>query len=123
MKTNPSLTAAVAVLLVGLLSTTVFAETTSDESASLAASRKQIEKDRLYPRMDCLQFVPEDKDVETISFAVREIHSETCGGDPDTAPVVDRYRVNRRTNELEWYDVLNDEFLPYAEALKAKKPN
>jgi hypothetical protein len=54
--------------------------------------------------------------VETayVQFALREKHDAKCGGDPGVAPIVDRYRVHRSDNHLEWYDVVKDVWLPYS---------
>jgi hypothetical protein len=53
----------------------------------------QAAQDKLYPNPACLTFAFEQLDVATFDIAVREKQDEPCGGDPGTAPVIDRYRV------------------------------
>jgi hypothetical protein len=45
---------------------------------------------------------------------LHEKHNAKCGGDPETNPVVDRYRVRRASGEIELYDAVNDRWNPYA---------
>lgn len=41
-------------------------------------------------------------------FAIREIHEDSCGGDPYTSPITDRYRVNPDNGEIQlWNPAVN----------------
>jgi len=60
------------------------------------ALRVKVRSERLYSswaKEQCLSFYPEHCDSTLVEVAIRELHSEQCGGDPNTAPVVDRFRV------------------------------
>lgn len=77
--------------------------------------------------MECILFFTEDHNTENhnpkqLTFALREKHDDKCGGDPQLAPTInDRYRINRLSKKIEWYDVIEDEFRPYSEAVKSRK--
>jgi len=45
--------------------------------------------------------------------AIREVHREGSPGDPNTAPVVDRFRIYSRLGEILWWHPLYGEFVPY----------
>lgn len=45
-----------------------------------------------------------------VDITVRERHTEENGGDPATAPVVDRFRVYLLSNEILWVDPLTGEY-------------
>ncbi len=49
--------------------------------------------------------------------AIREVHREGGPGDPDTAPIVDRFRIYSWTGEMLWWHPLYGEFVPYRELL------
>lgn len=49
--------------------------------------------------------------------AIREVHREGGPGDPNTAPIVDRFRIYPCTGELLWWHPLFGEFMPYRELL------
>lgn len=80
---------------------------------------RTIERDGVYTswtRIECLSFLIESRRSAWFEFAVREKHGGGCVGDPDTAPIVDRFRVMRSTGKLLWYDVVEDAYVPYARA-------
>lgn len=62
---------------------------------------------------DCLDFVIEETTDSHVDIAIRENHEGGCPGDPDTAPVVDRFRVVRATKEVLWYEFPEDEYVAY----------
>jgi hypothetical protein len=83
----------------------------------------QIRKDKLYAgwtSLSCLSFMTEVKTKDHFDFAIHEKHGGKCPGDPNTAPIVDRFRVNRLTGKILWYDVTAGEFLPYGAVLKTR---
>ena len=55
--------------------------------------------------------------------AIREVHREGGSGDPDTAPIVDRFRIYSFTGEILWWQPLCGEFVPYRELLAFKDLN
>lgn len=83
------------------------------ELIAIDALREKLKAERLYEpwaKEQCLGFYPEHCDAEKVDVAVRELHSAECGGDPATGPVVDRFRVHRKSKKIERYNVANDEY-------------
>ncbi len=48
-------------------------------------------------------------------IAIREVHRPGGVGDPNTAPILDRFRVYSRGGEILWFNRLIGIFLPYSE--------
>ena len=87
-----------------------------NEDVALDLLQSAIKRDHVYEKrisLDCVSFGTEEKTNAFFEFALRENHSPKCGGDPDTAPVVDRYRVYRASGKIEVYDVTADHWKPY----------
>ena len=85
----------------------------------------RIKMDKVYeswaPNLSCLLFLTEEKAKNYFDFAIREKHGDGCPGDPNTAPIVDRFRVNRVTKNIQWYDPVEDELRPYKTMLKLRQ--
>jgi hypothetical protein len=80
----------------------------------------QIKKDKLYDgrsTISCLLFITEEITENYFTFAVHEKHGGECPGAPDTSPKIDSFRIDRINNEIQWYDVLEDGFVPYSTML------
>ncbi|KAF0145872.1 MAG: hypothetical protein FD156_550 [Nitrospirae bacterium] len=93
------------------------------EEQALNILQLRIQKDKLYnswTTMSCLSFIIEEKNKDYFDFAIREKHGGRCPGDPNTAPVVDRFRVNRTTKQIQWYEPTEGELLPYKAVLKSR---
>jgi hypothetical protein len=94
------------------------------ERQSLDILKIQIQKDKLYdswaPNLSCILFFTEKKTKDYFEFALHEKHGRNCSGDPNTSPVVDRFRVNRLTKRIQWYDPVEGELLPYKAVLKTR---
>ena len=89
------------------------------EDVALNLLLQTIKRDHVYDRrisLDCVTFDADETTRIYFEFAVREKHNAKCGGDPDTTPVVDRYRVNRASGKIELYDVALDNWQPYKSA-------
>ncbi|MCK5116629.1 MAG: hypothetical protein KAR44_08510 [Candidatus Aegiribacteria sp.] len=56
-------------------------------------------------------------------IAIREVHRCGGSGDPDTAPIVDRFRIYSNSGEILWWHPLYGEYLPYRELLAFKDLN
>ena len=81
--------------------------------------RDRLVKDRPFSvSPECLSYVTEAATPRHVTIAVRERHGGTCGGDPDTAPVIDRFRVEPASGRIEFLDVVEDEWRAYAEYRK-----
>jgi len=86
------------------------------EDVALKLLLRTLEHDNVYAKrisLDCVTFETEDTTRIYFEFALREKHNAKCGGDPDTNPVIDRYRVNRASGRIEWYDATADNWQSY----------
>ncbi len=71
-------------------------------------------KNRLPPRglsLDCVDLFLETTTPKYFEYAVRERHGGKCGGDPEVAPIVDRFRVPRGKGKIFRYDPVEDRWL------------
>jgi hypothetical protein len=111
---------AVAVVLV----LTVVAQTSPrsqplDEDAALTLLQRTIKHDQVYARrisLDCITYGTEETTGAYFQFVLRENHNARCGGDPQTSPVVDRYRVYRASGKIEWLERIEGNWQSYAPA-------
>jgi hypothetical protein len=67
--------------------------------------------------LDCLTFMnendtPANATADRWEFAAREIHDQRCGGDPDVAPVRDRYQVDASGKVLV-YNAAEADYTPF----------
>ncbi|UKE50088.1 hypothetical protein KCU57_15475 [Xanthomonas translucens] len=103
-----------------------------DATRALDMLQTRLAADHVYADAPCLQYAAEtDADpvaadavaspspstesaAAAIDVAVRENHGDGCPGDPQTAPVRDRYRVER-SGAILWYDVAEGDFVGYAQ--------
>jgi len=87
-----------------------------DEDAALALLVHTLKHDRVYAKrisLDCITYGTEETTDAYFQFALREKHDAKCGGDPETSPVVDRYRVYRRAEKIKWWESTDDKWRPY----------
>lgn len=87
-----------------------------DEDAALALLERTLNHDRVYTHrisLDCITYRTEETTDTYFQFVLREIHNAKCGGDPETSPVVDRYRVYRRSGKIEWLERIEGDWRPY----------
>jgi hypothetical protein len=83
----------------------------------------RIQNDKLYDSwttLSCLSIFIEEKTEKHFDITIREKHEGKCPGDPLTAPIVDRFNVNRLTGKILWYDWDGD-LRPYKALIKWKK--
>lgn len=111
---------------VSLVLTGVFAGAAPQGGAAAeratAALRARIVKDRPFSvSPSCVTYVTEETTSAYVVIAVRERHDARCGGDPDTAPVIDRFRVEGPSGRILVLDVVEDEWIEYALYLKARR--
>ena len=84
-----------------------------DEDAALALLQRALERNQVYEKrisLDCVAFGTEETTKAYFEFVLREIHNAKCGGDPDTSPAVDRYRVYRRSGKIEQREAAEDKW-------------
>lgn len=87
-----------------------------NEDAALNALLHTLQRDHVYDKrisLDCVTFDTENTTRTYFEVALREKHNAKCGGDPETSPVIDRYRVNRASGKIEWYKVTEDRWKAY----------
>ena len=86
------------------------------EDSALNLLLRTLEHDNVYKErisLDCVSFGTEEKTNASFQFVLRENHTAPCGGDPQTSPVVDRYRVYRTSGKIEWLEPVQDKWQPY----------
>jgi hypothetical protein len=74
-----------------------------DEDGALALLERTLKHDGIYTHrisLDCVTYGTEEASDAYFQFVLRENHNAKCGGDPETSPVVDRYRVYRRSGKI-----------------------
>jgi hypothetical protein len=87
-----------------------------DEDAALALLVRTLKDDKVYARrisLDCVTYGTEETTAAYFQFVLRENHTAPCGGDPETSPVVDRYRVYRASGKIEWLEKIEDAWQSY----------
>jgi hypothetical protein len=87
-----------------------------DEEAALNLLERTLKHDRVYAHrisLDCVSYMTEETKKDYFEFVLREKHDAKCGGAPETSPVVDRYRVSRRSGKIQWWEATEDKWLRY----------
>jgi hypothetical protein len=87
-----------------------------DEDAAIAFLQRTLKRDHVYEKrisLDCVAYGTEETTKAYFEFVLREIHNAKCGGDPDTSPAIDRYRVYRRSGKIEQWEAAEDKWHAY----------
>ena len=112
-----------AIAVAVVLALTVVAQTSPrsqlDEDAALTLLQRTINRDHVYARrisLDCITYGTEETTGAYFQFVLRENHNARCGGDPQTSPVVDRYRVYRASGKIEWLERIEGNWQRYSPA-------
>ena len=87
-----------------------------NEDSALALLEQTLKHDGVYAHrisLSCVTYGTQETTVAYFQFVLRENHSARCGGDPETSPVVDRYRVYRKSGKIEWLVRVEDNWQPY----------
>ncbi len=90
-----------------------------DEDAALELLQRTLKRDRVYEKRiswDCISYGTEESTNAYFEFVLREIHNAKCGGDPETSPAIDRYRVYRRSAKIKQWEAAEDKWQPYKPA-------
>lgn len=87
----------------------------AEQQANLDYALQKLAQRGLYGNAEsrrCLQFFYDADDQQAIELSVRELHDEArdCPGDPNTAPIVARYRVARQSDEIAIYQVIEGDY-------------
>ena len=84
-----------------------------NEDAALALLQRTLKRDHVYEKrisLDCIAYGTEETTNAYFEFVLREIHNAKCGGDPETSPAIDRYRVYRRSGKIEQWEAAEDKW-------------
>src|SRR5215471_15743518 len=90
-----------------------------DEDAALRLLVRTLKHDHVYAKrisLACLTYDTEETTDAYFQFALRDKHDAKCGGDPESSPVVDRYRVYRRSGKIERWEAASDTWHAYKDA-------
>ena len=90
-----------------------------DEDAALALLQRTLKRDRVYEKrisLNCIAYGTEETTNAYFEFVLREIHNAKCGGDPETSPAIDRYRVFRHSGKIQHWKAAEDTWQPYKRA-------
>ena len=110
------ITAVIAVVLASAAVTEAAHSRPLDEDAALALLQRTFKRDQVYEKrisLDCVAYGTEETTRAYFQFVLREIHNAKCGGDPDTSPAIDRYRVYRRSGKIEQWEAAEDKWHAY----------
>jgi hypothetical protein len=87
-----------------------------NEDAALALLERNLKRDHVYANrisLDCVTYGTEETTDAYFQFVLRENHNAKCGGDPETSPAVDRYRVYRSSGKIERWEAIEDNWQRY----------
>jgi hypothetical protein len=87
-----------------------------DKDGALALLQRTLKRDRVYEKrisLDCIAYGTEETTNAYFEFVLREIHDAKCGGDAETNPAIDRYRVYRRSGKIEQWEAAEDTWRAY----------
>ena len=117
-------------LLTSIFAFSLFVQTSmvyakvSNEADATNRLMHRINQSQVYApwlKLECISVYTETKTSKFYEFALHEKHGDSCDGDPNTYPVIDRFRVSRISNSILWYDLPNDEYLPFKALIKNRK--
>jgi len=106
-------------ILIGLIAFFWFSNFNSsiDERESLTLLTNTISHDKLYnsfTTFECLSFHNTETTKEYYIFNIHEIHNNDCKGAPNTQPRIDTFKIMRQTENIFYYDILEDAYFPYS---------
>src|SRR5438105_8841697 len=84
-----------------------------DENAALGLLERTLKHDGVYTHrisLDCVGYGTEETTDVYFQFVLRENHNAKCDGDPETSPVIDRYRVYRQSGKIECLERIEDKW-------------
>ena len=87
-----------------------------DEDAASDLLVRTLKQNRVYAKrisLGCIACGSEETTDAYFQFYLREIHNAKCGGDPEVSPIIDRYRVYRRSGKIKQWEAANDSWHPY----------
>lgn len=103
----------------GLMASAAIAKPVKNVEQAVDLVKKSIVKNKLIDsKLECLWFDYDETDNNNAYYEIdiREHHTEQCGGDPETAPRLFSYKVDKKTGKL-----CTDSYV-WAERLRAEDP-
>lgn len=91
-----------------------------DEDAAVSFLERTLRHDGYREPLDCIVYQTESSTNTHFDFAIRERHSDQCGGDPMTEPAIDRFRVYRKTHKLMWLEPVEGTWKAYKPGVSTK---
>ena len=87
---------------------------------------QKINKTKVYDwtTPKCLSFYTEDTTKQYFDISIHELHNDDCYGDPNTHPVIDRFRVYRagdKSHNTLWHNMAIDRYLPFKKFVESRK--
>ncbi len=61
-------------------------------------------------KLECLSFIEEEVNAEYTDIAIREKHNKACEGDPEISPIIERFRIEKKSNRILIYDAPEGEY-------------
>jgi hypothetical protein len=86
------------------------------ENAALDLLQRTLKRDSVYEKrisLHCIAYGTEETTNAYFEFVLREIHNGKCGGDSETSPAIDRYRVYRHSGKIQQWEAAEDQCRPY----------
>ena len=96
----------------------------TSENDAIYLVRQKIKTDKLYEWNkydECFAYIIEATTQVNYDVGVHENHQGRCGGDPNTFPIIDRFRVERATGNLMWYKFIDGEYVDYSTMKSVKE--
>lgn len=107
IKTGLLCLAALSLLFPAFLFSSVNAKARLSEEQAVKVLLSAIQKETphdSHPDMSCLSVSTGESGRDHFDFSVQENYGGTCPGNPNASPRTDRFRVDRSTKKVEWYD-------------------
>lgn len=91
--------------------------------AAIALVRRALEEHRAYPpeQMRLLMFFADPAEDGSVEVSARWNNRKIPGADPDVAPMAAMFRVGRDRKTIEWLDVLEGDYRPFARFLEGRR--
>jgi len=105
------ITAFIAVVLISVAIAEGARSRPLDEVGALELLQRTLKRDHVYEKrisLDCIAYGTEETTNAYFEFVLREIHNAKCGGDPETSPAIDRYRVYRHSGKIQQWEAADD---------------
>jgi hypothetical protein len=86
------------------------------QDAAVSRVMERVRAERLYAAWttpECLHVFVDACATGSVDVSIHELHDARCGGDPDTSPRVDSFRVHERGTRIDWYNGVDDAWRPF----------